>query len=102
MGRYLDIAHATPQDEEAESPAPSDSAHASTEEQLSDPDCLPPPHNEALAMLRQHPELTHAFVTTDNDDPDYVHVVVAIRDKGTCELRIPRDKYDGLEMLEWI
>ncbi|HKH19378.1 MAG TPA: hypothetical protein VKB53_00450 [Gammaproteobacteria bacterium] len=57
---------------------------------------------EASARLAQHPELTHAFVTTDDDDPEFVPVVVAIRDTATCELRIPRQQYAGLAMLEWI
>jgi hypothetical protein len=61
-----------------------------------------PPQNEAVAMLAQHPELSHAFVTADDGDPDYVHVVVAIRNKATCKLRIPKSKYGGPAMLEWI
>jgi hypothetical protein len=60
------------------------------------------PDNEAEALLRKHPNLTHAFVPIDTDDPDYEHVVVAIRDKATCVLRIPREKYDGMAMLQWI
>jgi len=59
-------------------------------------------YREASARLAQHPELTHAFVTTDDDDPEFVPVVVAIRDKATCELRIPRQQFAGLAMLEWI
>jgi TubC N-terminal docking domain len=74
-------------------------ASAGAEEQLIDAKV---PDNEAEAMLRKHPNLTHAFVPIETDDPDYEHVVVAIRDKATCVLRIPREKYDGLAVLEWI
>jgi hypothetical protein len=61
-----------------------------------------PPQNEAVAMLRQHPRVTHAFATDDDSDPDYVIVTLAIRNKATVDLRIARDKYDGLAILEWI
>src|SRR5215208_446681 len=61
-----------------------------------------PPQNEAVAMLRQHPRVTHAFATDDDSDPDYVIVTLAIRNKATVDLRIPKDKYDGLAILEWI
>jgi len=61
-----------------------------------------PPQNQAINMLRQHPELTHAFATNDDDDPDYVIVTVGVRDKGTVDLRIAKDKYDSLELLQII
>ncbi len=55
-------------------------------------------HTDVIAMLRQHPDITH--VTADETDPDFVNLTVAIRGKATCDLRIPVDKFDGLSVLE--
>ena len=74
-------------------------ASAGAEEQLIDAKA---PENEAVAMLRQHPELSYTFVTDERSDPDHVIMTVAIRNKATCKLRIAKDKYDGLGVLEWI
>jgi hypothetical protein len=60
------------------------------------------PQNEAVAMLRQHPELSHAFVTDDESDAEFVYVSVVIRDQAACKMRIPKSKYDGLKILEWL
>jgi hypothetical protein len=57
---------------------------------------------EVLSMLAQEPSVTHAFVTDDDAKVDYVIVTVGIGGIGTCELRIPREKYDGLAVLKLI
>ncbi|MBA3732013.1 MAG: hypothetical protein H0W93_06600 [Gammaproteobacteria bacterium] len=57
-------------------------------------------HNEVIAMLRQHPHITHAFATNDETDPDYVMLTVAIRGKSTFDLRLPTATFDGLSVLE--
>jgi hypothetical protein len=76
-------------------------------------DPLPDPAAEArrqrvLAMLAERPGIRYAVVV-DNPEADPVIVALAIRDAMqdgsivTCELRIPREKWDGvlfLEMLE--
>ncbi len=53
-------------------------------------------------MLAQEPGITHAIVTDDEAEPDAVIVTFAIRGKATCELRIPKERYDGLALLELI
>jgi hypothetical protein len=51
-------------------------------------------------MLAKELSIGHAFVTDDQADPDAVIVALAIRNKATCELRFPRDKYDGFAILQ--
>ncbi len=67
-----------------------------------DPSATETRHNAVIAMLHQHPAITHAFATNDETDPDYVILTVAIRGKATCDLRIPTAKFDGLTVLEII
>jgi hypothetical protein len=58
---------------------------------------------QVLAMLRQRPGTRYAMLTDTKEDPQAVILALAIRDAGTCELCIPREKWDGvlfLEMLE--
>lgn len=55
-----------------------------------------------LRMLADHPEATYAVVTDTEAVPGFVVVVVAIRGKATCELHIPREKYDGTLLLDLI
>jgi hypothetical protein len=38
----------------------------------------------------------------DNAEPEAVILTLAIRDKGACELRIPKSRYDGIALLELI
>ena len=70
---------------------------------LSDP--LPDAAAEArrqrvLAILAEKPGDQRAYLTDMEADPDAVILVLAIRGLGTCELRIPRDKWDGVLFLE--
>ena len=54
-------------------------------------------------MLRESPTVRYAAVTDANSDPDAVILTLAIRGRASCELRIPRQKWNGvlfLEMLE--
>jgi hypothetical protein len=57
---------------------------------------------DVLAMLEGNPEITHAFVSDEEAEANYVILTVGIRDIGTCDLRIPREKYDGLAVLKLI
>ncbi len=53
-------------------------------------------------MLADNPDITHAFTSDDQTDPEYMIITLAIRGQATCDLRIPKDRYDGLKMLELI
>lgn len=53
-------------------------------------------------MLAEHPGTTYAITTDTEAEPDAVIMTLAIRNKATCELRIPKVKYDGLALLEMI
>jgi hypothetical protein len=55
-----------------------------------------------LAMLAQEPGLQHAITSHDELEPGAVILTLVVWDKATCELRIPKDKYDGLALLESI
>lgn len=55
-----------------------------------------------LAMLEAHPGARYAFLTDTRADPEVVIVALAIRGQVTCELRIPRKKWDGVLFLEFL
>ena len=70
-------------------------------------DTPPDPAAEArrqrvLEMLAERPEIRYAAVTDYQADRDAVILALAIRGLGTCELRIPREKYDGVLLLDLI
>jgi hypothetical protein len=54
-----------------------------------------------LAVLAERPGLRYA-VAVDNPDTDPVILALAIRDKGTCELRIPAAKFDAFVLIDRI
>ena len=54
-----------------------------------------------LAMLAARPGIRYAVVV-DNDDADPVILTLAVRGLASCELRIPRAKYDPWLLLELI
>lgn len=54
-----------------------------------------------LAMLAERPGIKYAVVV-DNPNADPVIVALGIRGQATCELRIPREKYDGVLLLDLI
>ena len=71
------------------------------------PDTLPDPAAEArrqrvLEMLAQRPGIRYAAVTDTGAEADAVILALAIRGAGTCELRIPRDRYDPFLLLDLI
>ena len=90
VARIATIAVANPQ--EAENHAPDPAAEAR--------------RRKVLAMLAANPALRIAVVCDgdgDGDgDGDPVPVAIAIRDKGACELLVPRDRYDGVLLLDLI
>ena len=66
---------------------------------------LPDPAMEArrqrvLELLAANPSARYALATDAEADP--VILALAIRGQATCELRIPRDKYDGFLLLKLI
>lgn len=70
-------------------------------------DQLPDPVAEArrqrvLAMLAERPGVRYAVLTDSHADQEAVLLTLAIRDVGTCELAIPRAKYDGVLLLDLI
>ena len=70
-------------------------------------DALPDAASDArrqrlLVMLRESPTVRYAVVTDTKSDADAVIVALAIRGSATCELLIPRDRYDGALLLDLI
>ena len=57
---------------------------------------------EVLAMLARDPTITRVIITDDQADGDFVIGTFGLRDVGTCELRFPRARYEGLAVLELI
>ena len=56
-----------------------------------------------IAMLNAAPETKRAIYTDTDSDPDNVILAVAVRDcQQTCELLIPKAKYDPWLLLESI
>ena len=53
-------------------------------------------------MLAESPGTRYVMTTDIDADPEAVIVAVGIRNKGTCELQIPRANYDGVRLLELI
>lgn len=76
-----------------------DTAGKATSEPLSDP-AAEARRNRVLSMLAEHPEARYAALTDMQADPQAVLLTLAIRDQATCELRIPREKWDGVLFLE--
>jgi len=57
---------------------------------------------KVLRMLEENPGTQRAFVTDTESDPDNVILTIAIKDKYSFEMQIPKDKYDGFAILEMI
>lgn len=55
-----------------------------------------------LTMLAENPGVRYAVLTDTQTDPEAVLLTLATRGRATCELRIPRAKYDGLLLLDLI
>jgi len=53
-----------------------------------------------LAKLKAEPDKQRVAIFDPDFDRDFVLCTLAIRDVGTCELRIPRDRYDPWLVLE--
>ena len=53
-----------------------------------------------LAKLKAEPDKQRVAIFDPNFDRDFVLCTLAIRDVGTCELRIPRNLYDPWLILD--
>jgi hypothetical protein len=78
------LALASPQESETDTPDPPAEAR----------------RQRVLAMLRESPAITYAAVTDADSDPDAVIVALAIRGRATCELLVPRAKWDGMLFID--
>jgi hypothetical protein len=53
------------------------------------------------AMMARAPDSRRYFWFVDAEaEVEHVIVALAIRDVGTCELSIPRERYDGFKLIE--
>lgn len=57
---------------------------------------------KVLKMLEERPEIQRAFVTDTGSGRHNVILTLAIRNAGTCEMLIPKHKYDPFAVLEII
>ena len=72
---------------------------AVNDEPLSDPRAEAR-RSRVLSMLSQNPSVTYAALTDLDADPEAALLTLAIRGRATCELRIPREKYDPFLLLD--
>lgn len=55
---------------------------------------------KVLAMLEAHPETQRAILADIEADADNVILTIALRNAATCEMLIPKAKYDPWKILE--
>ena len=69
-------------------------------------DPLPPAaearRQRVIAMLADNPGIQYAMITDTDADPEAVILALAIRGRASCELRIPRAKFDPFLLLHLI
>ena len=53
-------------------------------------------------MLADNPGIQYAMITDTDADPEAVILALAIRGRASCELRIPRAKFDPFLLLHLI
>ena len=53
-----------------------------------------------LDMLSKNPTARYAILTDTESEPEAVLLTLAIRGKATCELTIPKAKYDPFLLLD--
>src|SRR5262245_58772593 len=93
MGALLDIARLAA--------GPSQSSETNQSDALGNPPAEAR-RQQVLEMLGQNRTARYAFQTELEADPEAVLLTFAIRGKATCELRIPRAKYDGFLLLDLV
>lgn len=73
----------------------------SKEEESTTPDPQAEARRErVLRMLQDSPGIAYAVVTDTEVDPDNVILALAIRGRATCELLVPRAKWDGVLFID--
>jgi hypothetical protein len=70
-------------------------------------DALPDPAMEArrqevLAKLAANPTARLAMITDLDSDPEFAILAIALRDKATFEMRVPKAKYDPFLLYDLI
>ena len=70
-------------------------------ERLGDPEVCAR-RTRVLEMLADHPEARYAVLTHDPGQPQDVTLTLGVRGQATCELRIPKDRYDPFLLLDLI
>jgi hypothetical protein len=68
----------------------------------SDADAAETRRQMVLAMLKENPGITYAITNDTEIEAVAVIITLAIRDKATYELRIPKAKYDAFALLRVI
>ena len=58
--------------------------------------------DRAVALLNKDPTTRYGIVVDDESGGDDVIVALAIRGVATCELLLPRDRYDSMAFLECV
>lgn len=108
MGRLLDLARQAADERTAAPGTMAVTTQSRIRPSVADQaDTLPDPAAESmrqrvLAMLAERPGIRYAVITDTDADPDAVIVALAVRGVGTCELRIPRQKWNPFLFLEAI
>jgi hypothetical protein len=54
---------------------------------------------KVLAMLKENPDMHRATYADTHSDPYNVVLTIAVRNVATCEMLIPKDKYDSWQLL---
>jgi len=57
---------------------------------------------KVLAMLEANPDKQRAVYADTESDQDNVILTIAVRHLATCEMLIPKDRYDPFRLLELI
>lgn len=57
---------------------------------------------KVIALMIDSPDKQRVYFTDTDSDPDNVILAIAIRHVATCEMLIPKAKYDPFKLLEII
>jgi hypothetical protein len=57
---------------------------------------------KVIAMLERYPDTQRAIYADTDSDPHNVILAIAVRHIATCDMLIPKEKYDAFRLLELI
>lgn len=57
-------------------------------------------HARLIAMFRENPTIRYAVITDSEATPDAVIVSIGIRGVATCDIQIPRERFDPFALLD--